>query len=278
MENDELLFEEYKLCQESTQKLESTIWQTSGVIGIGSIGSFIYLAVRQTKNVNTPLVFAAGSVIVLTVWIWWNIALRWWDIQHAIFLRMGDIEENLKYIFQKRYVNFMDGTRDVFSIDPEYLGFGDSEHGEARKGQLGKNPKFARRGVQGSLKWFPLLITSAWLLYGDFVALSEKLPATFKFLVAIVVLAIFGAWGLCMEPHRKPDFWTWLKKYRKPILWIGCIKVGLSAACVVVGWLSPAVSLTFKSWLDILLVVKFAILFFVGIFLLSAGISFSKKR
>ena len=280
MDKDKLLLEEYKLCQESTQKLESTIWQTSGVIGIGSIGSFIYLAVRQTEKINTLLVFAAGCVIVLTVWIWWNISLRWWDIQHAIFLRMGDIEENLKYLFQKRYVNFRDGTRNVFWIDPKYLGYGDPARGNAN---LTKNPKFARRGVQGSLKWFPLLITGAWLLYFDFLVLPEPLPAPFDFLsfkclVAIVVLAFLGVWGLCMKPHRRPDWWAWLENIRTWKRLAGSLKVVPLTVYVALGWSGRAGLSNPKPWVGILLVAIFAVMFFGGLFLLFAGFSFPRKR
>lgn len=241
VEKDKLLLEEYRLCQEKDQKLESTIWITWGAMGIGSIGSFAFLL----RNGNDfRLVLATSFIVVLTVWIWWFIAKRWWDIQHTVFQRMRHIEEDLKYIFQIRYVDLKDGGRKPDSIDLEYLGYGDKKIGCKRMKEVKYNSSFARRGVQGGLKWFPLLITGAWLFI-DFLVLSNKFQKIFdslsqrllpfECLVAIAVLAIFWALGLCTAPYHRLGFLKCFKKIRKYIWLVYLPMVALLILYVVLG-------------------------------------------
>jgi len=101
---EKLLLEEYKLCQDSTKKIESTIWQTGGLLGLGSLGSFVALTVGKAIQ---PASLLVGLFIVIILCIWWRMAKRWWDIQHTTFIRITHLEEKLDF-FQTRYIRYRD--------------------------------------------------------------------------------------------------------------------------------------------------------------------------
>jgi hypothetical protein len=164
------LLKEYELCQQSTQQLESLIWQTSGVVGIGAIGSLVALAVQilgtteQTSGsppTSQPqhygFLFILGLVIIIVVWIWWGMAKRWWDIQHLKFLRMAHIEEDL-CLFQTRYSHFRNGAINENGT----LELTTSGLAEKYQKQVGYFPRFKRKGVQKNLRYLPWLVTFTW--------------------------------------------------------------------------------------------------------------------
>jgi hypothetical protein len=103
MDADEKLLEEYKLCQDRAEKIESRIWKTSGVIGIGSLGGLLALAGKGPDLVAG----ISGAVLIFATWIWWGMANRWWDLQQIIFSRMRCIELDLN-IYPTRYIRFLD--------------------------------------------------------------------------------------------------------------------------------------------------------------------------
>jgi hypothetical protein len=119
-EKKALLLEEYKLCQESVQKIESSIWTTSGIIGIGTLGTLI-LALQQiipkqildntgkSSELGAGFLFSAIIIGVATaaVWIWWGMAQRWWRIQHSTLRRIRHIEQDLG-MYQKHYIDYRD--------------------------------------------------------------------------------------------------------------------------------------------------------------------------
>ena len=102
------LWREYEACQKAAQNLESIIWQTSGVIGIGSVGTLILVANHPTKDQPSWWVaLIIGLSIFLFSIIWLFMARRWWSIQHAFFIRMRHIEERLN-IYATRYLHYLD--------------------------------------------------------------------------------------------------------------------------------------------------------------------------
>lgn len=121
MDNNQLILEEYKLCQDSVQTLESTIWTTSGVIGIGSLGSIVAILTQfspatfflrpEKVGAITPasmlMISLIGVVVTTTVFLWWGMAQRWWTIQHTTLRRMRHLEKRLGFN-QKRYIDFRD--------------------------------------------------------------------------------------------------------------------------------------------------------------------------
>ena len=121
MDNTEKLLEEYKLCQNKTEKLEDTIWKTSGAIGFGSLGAFLVIFQRQNPQWQTVLIL--GFLVSATSLIWWFMAKRWWDIQHTTFLRMRQLEEKLHF-YQVSYIYHKDGK---FDLQPNDLTLSQSD-------------------------------------------------------------------------------------------------------------------------------------------------------
>src|SRR5262245_46466370 len=77
------LWREYEICQKAAQTLESIIWQTSGVIGIGSIGTLVLVVNRPDKDQPSwRVALIIGLSIFLLSIIWLFMARRWWSIQH----------------------------------------------------------------------------------------------------------------------------------------------------------------------------------------------------
>jgi hypothetical protein len=188
-QEEKRLLKEYELCQDSSQTLESVIWQTGAVIGIGSIGSLALVAKDQPSWQVAAII---GLLVVLTARLWWFMAKRWWSIQHAKFLRMCHIEETLG-LYQTRYVYYLDGlTRAEKKGNSRRQ---DKEDIRARrklkerflptdpwvKDHLSEDMKDARanyqyKGVQDYLKCLPWLNLAAWSLYVIYLTGLWKQP------------------------------------------------------------------------------------------------------
>ena len=154
-EHAQFLLKEYQLCQEHTKHLDRNIWATSGFIGLASIGSLLFS--NHTESLLS--ITMIGLLVVPTVWIWWKMANRWWDIQHAIFKRMKHIEEVINF-YQTRYLDFLDNPiakrkRGVLE------GLPDGQFEELRT----FSPNFYKGKVRSPLRMLPWLITIIWLLY-----------------------------------------------------------------------------------------------------------------
>lgn len=151
------LFKEYELCQESAQKLESTIWQTSAALGIGSIGTLSLIANHPLEEQPPFLITLVIGLLISGVGtIWWHMARRWWSIQHAKYLRMRHIEEELN-MHQTRYIKYLD--------DPSELAT--SSLPKERQDELKRfaDSNYQREGVQKYMKLLPLIMAASWGVY-----------------------------------------------------------------------------------------------------------------
>lgn len=110
-----LLLEEYKLCQNTVTRLEETVWKTSTAMGLGSFGSLVAL-ISLKERPNQSSIFILGLLVFFTSLIWWFMAKRWWNIQHATFLRMKHIEEDLHFL-QISYIYYKDRKLDLCDKD-----------------------------------------------------------------------------------------------------------------------------------------------------------------
>lgn len=169
----ETLWHEYESCQKATQSLESIIWQTSGVIGIGSIGSLILIANRVDTEHPSPFIVAViGLFVVFASTIWWFMARRWWSIQHSLFMRMRHIEKRLG-IHATRYLQYLDdpstlSAKDLLATEIEEL-----------KNRAEKRGLFAphqRIGVQSVLWLLPVITLFAWGLYVTCLTVRPPCP------------------------------------------------------------------------------------------------------
>ncbi len=153
---DELL-KEYELCQASARALETQIWQTGGAVGFGSIGSLILVAEHELPWLA---VLSIGFVVVSATFIWMKMAMRWWSVQHAFFLRMRHLESQLG-LFQTRYLDFLDNPDhlDNALLDPVW-----AEDIRARSRKRDGNTKaHERTGVRQALSCFPWVVMLGWV-------------------------------------------------------------------------------------------------------------------
>lgn len=155
MDQSELLLREYEICQDASQKLEATIWQTSAIIGIGSIGSFVVVT-NHSLDDQPPFLISLLICIVFIVasWIWWHMARRWWSIQHAKYLRMRHIEKELG-IYQARYIEYLD---DLSKLQ-------DSNLANELQGELMQFQDYQKDGIQKYLRLLPIFVSLAWIIY-----------------------------------------------------------------------------------------------------------------
>ncbi|MBN2352571.1 MAG: hypothetical protein JXD23_08380 [Spirochaetales bacterium] len=151
--NIDLVSNEYRSCQDTTQKIESTIWSTSTAIGIGSLAPLIALIL--TDKIEAIPAMIIGLLITFMSLIWYFMATRWWDIQHTAFLRMKHLEEILG-LYQIRYVYYRDGKID---LEPNDTTFKKSFIDELKGHQT---TKFHLRGVKKWLRLLPWFILISW--------------------------------------------------------------------------------------------------------------------
>lgn len=153
------LLEEYKIASQKEMNLERNIWESAGVVGIGSIASIVI-------NASMPDVFSVlllGAFSVSLVWIWWFMAKRWWDIQNVIILRKQHIENaiNIKLETYIKFCDRKDKGREYKESNIEGLTKKNLEELEEIRNK--DNGRFGKRGVQKSLRWFPRVVTAIWL-------------------------------------------------------------------------------------------------------------------
>jgi hypothetical protein len=153
----ERLLEEYKLCQNKTQQIEDTIWKTSGAIGFSSLGTFIATLFQNDPKWQTALIL--GFLVSAMSIIWWFMAQRWWNIQHATFLRMKHLEKELHF-YQVRYIYHKDGKHELRQDGGSNLSQDDID------GLDNWNKTFHLSGVQSWLRLLPsCIIPVSWATY-----------------------------------------------------------------------------------------------------------------
>ncbi len=195
MDNTGILLEEYKLCQNKTEKLEDTIWKTSGAIGFGSLGAFVLVNV-QTHKPQWQTILILGFLVSATSLIWWLMARRWWDIQHTTFLRMRQLEEKLHF-YQVHYIYHKDGKLD---LQPNHFTLPQT-HIDELNGGGDRNPdkRYHLRGVQSWLRLLPFwIIPLSWFEYTLYKWNEEtgfyntQCPKQFVICVAANVVILLG--------------------------------------------------------------------------------------
>ena len=155
------LLKEYEFCQNTAQRMEATIWQTNAAMGIGFIGTLLLIGIRSI-NQQPPWPVAAMIGVFSTALsiIWWFMAKRWWSIQHAMFLRMRHIEEDLG-LHSARYVNYLDFPCTIPSSGLTKKQIKDLKERSGKRTIVGHQ----KLGVQKVLVAFPFMIAIAWVIY-----------------------------------------------------------------------------------------------------------------
>ena len=172
----ELLMREYETCLETAWKLEANIWQTSSIIGIGTIGTLIIVA---SGKQDLALALPIGLLAVIGVFMWWAIAERWWSAQHVRFTRMLHIEQALNRPGQVSYMRYLDDLKDLTKDRKKRT----HEAWRSRRLRVPRRryaitsaqakdmhrinwPNYQRRGPRDVLAYFPWANLVAWILLG----------------------------------------------------------------------------------------------------------------
>lgn len=172
----EVLLKEYEFSQSTAESMESVIWQSSTVIGLGLIGSFAIVALRGADS-QPPWYVACltGPTLFMLSLIWWLVARRWWSVQHAMFMRMRHSEKRLG-IHSLNYIRYLD---DASLMPASGLNEAETQELNARREKrilLGiKNHQ--KRGVQEFIWIFPILLLVIWLVYASMLFVDQVLIA-----------------------------------------------------------------------------------------------------
>ena len=111
----EILLKEYELCQNTTQRLESTIWQSGAAMAFGLIGTLVLVGKEGEEMPWFPALMI-GILVCSAILIWFFMARRWWSVQHMYFLRMRHIEQELG-IHAARYVWYLTNQETIAHSD-----------------------------------------------------------------------------------------------------------------------------------------------------------------
>jgi hypothetical protein len=164
----EILLHEYSTCQSSVESLDASVWQSAGIIGLVSIGTFALVAVS-----NPPIYTAilAGFFSTVGVFIWWRMAVRWWSVRDIKIERMRHIEEDLGVQGQTHYIEYMDRLYDVnpgktVPADARSIGTLARRYGIQidRARQLAA-VTFQREGPRNALEPFRWIAAIVWAIY-----------------------------------------------------------------------------------------------------------------
>ena len=172
----EVLLKEYEFSQSTAQSMESAIWQSSSVIGLGLIGSFLLVALRGADSQPPWYVACLLAPIALIIsGLWWLIARRWWSVQHAMFMRMRHIEKRLG-MHSLNYVRYLDNVKFMPTSGLD----------QAEKDELNQRREkdifpyikdHQKRGVQEFIWVLPLLLFFIWFIYALILLVDQTIGA-----------------------------------------------------------------------------------------------------
>jgi hypothetical protein len=90
------LVDVYRIYNDQVSRLESYIWQTATLLGIGSAVGLVSLADKyENTTIYLVKVTMAAVFAINASFVWWRFAKRWWSIQHLKFERMDEIERRI---------------------------------------------------------------------------------------------------------------------------------------------------------------------------------------
>jgi hypothetical protein len=165
-------FKEYQICREEAARLESSIWQTASVFGIGS-GAALALVLQLAGRVP-PLHHARLAVAIVTAFVinasivWWRFVRRWRSIQTLKYQRLNELEAELGFR-QNRLVN----EADERAIAGPHGWMGPPRHTHEYRGNL---PAIQFFLCTNALVWAVLLLSEVLggaLLFGVLLLIGE---------------------------------------------------------------------------------------------------------
>ena len=194
--SEENWLKEYEIAHDKSQQLEDRIWKTFAIVGIAGFTPLVSLTVIDPTSSDRAALPLLGVVLVLVTFIWWGMARRWWEIQRTTYLRMHHIEED-HGMFLNRYVDSQDRLTDHL---------GDSGLSDDRVAKVQYDPKFCAGGVQKSMRWFLVVLPSAWLILSILRLIGTDCCSIESFVVASAVVVLTGeiVWAGCLLREAQP--------------------------------------------------------------------------
>ena len=200
-ETFERLFKEYQICHEHASRLESYIWQTATLLGVGSIVGLVSLAGKNTytdADLGTTVIAAVFAINVSLVW--WRFAKRWWSIQHVKFDRMDEIDERIGFqqsiLVRERNREAMSHIRYLQENGPRLrqmwyrLQYFIPDEIQAAEPERIRN--YEHRGNQPAGKLLVVTNIALWFFWTVYAA--SQAAALPRVLVILVILLIVDIW------------------------------------------------------------------------------------
>lgn len=220
------LIDEYKICYEHAYKLESLIWQTASIFGVGSLAGFGLLANIKFKS---DLDFFVLTLIISTLAIsvsytWIRFVRRWGSIEGKKFDRLQEIEKDIIVGFRnnliidewdkktKSYRKSQCCLKKFFRYIPDYIEEMTPENLKKLledKKELENYKKYEYRSIASMSVFLPYISISLWIFITLYAALKPMLENYYinHIITSILVifLIIFIVWFLIFFfQWRKP--------------------------------------------------------------------------
>ncbi len=190
----EILLNEYSICQSSVESLDASVWQSAGIIGLVTIGTFALIAA------NNPHLFAtiiAGFFSTVGVFVWWRMALRWWSVRDMKIERMRHIEEDLGVHGQSHYIEYMDrlydgrSAKSVSEDDPLIKKLSRKYGIQVDRARELTKVEYHRKGPKDALNNFRWVTFIVWTFY---IAIRSIAWIWKVFGFKVFFLPIWGFW------------------------------------------------------------------------------------
>ena len=191
----EQIKQEYDICLSRSQQLESNIWISSSLMGIGSTLPIIIALFSDKIGVFSFCII--GLMVISINLIWFFISRRWWTLQHIVFLRMRHLEQKLNYKINS-YIAHFDGSINL-SADASL-----SEIELLQLNQFNKNSNH----LSGVYKWiriYPFIIATAIMEYGFYLYYRCLFQKTAFIIIVFPYLLIFGINSICTRCKSKEN-------------------------------------------------------------------------
>jgi hypothetical protein len=193
------LIELYKTYNEQAFRLESHIWQTALLFGIGSAVGLFSLVNKIGTTTNEAIIAAIFAINASL--IWWRFSKRWWSIQHLKLDQMDEIEQCLikKMMLRqgltvcerdkeaKQQVKYM---REKGNLRQRFFSLQYSIPPGIKAKESQKSNNYEYRGNQPVVKLLIVTNFILWSLFTVQIAIQSKtLPDLL--VITVVVLVIF---------------------------------------------------------------------------------------
>ncbi len=197
-------FKEYQVCLQQIEKLEANIWQTAGLLSIGSPASFILLLGKDGQRAPLTTIVLVAVFVIMASLVWLRFVNRWSSIQHIKIDRVIELEKEMEFqqnrrvgeidiAFQKYLLHLKENGR-FFEKCWIILRYGlDDKKVGKEPGERKDRKNYEVRGYRSVIE---LLVATNVILWSAF-ALYAAYEKGFFYWVLLVLLLSFGLYICC---------------------------------------------------------------------------------